>query len=387
MSRRVLALTTVLAALLLLVAAPARADESITTGSWSGSALDDGPDSVAVGAYELRGTFRHDALGGRQVQVTVSSDPPRSGGCAIAPVTFPSGDTPRTFSLSVGIPCNGTYRLIATAVTTDNSAVRPADSAVLDRTISVVAPPPKVTALDLTLRRRLVELTWDDMRDAAPDLTGYIIERKIDDDSFRSIDRVVADEQTYTDSNLPTAGGNATYRVLATRPSPAGEQVSASADEVSTRFEGVRTGSTGGTDGSGGSAGTGGSGVADGGGSGSTGGSGTGSTGGSGGGTAGGSGFAAPRTFSGSFLPPLLRPAVQTITTPTTVDTGYNGVLPYGARPGSNASVDSGEGGTSSISSREEPRRGMLIPVATALVLTIWAFHLRMLARAARPIP
>jgi len=81
-----------------------------------------------------------------------------------------------------------------------------------------------------------------------------------------------------------------------------------------------------------------------------------------------------------------LRPAAQTITS-TTVDPGYDGVLPYGARSGSNAPAGSDEDGVSSITSSEEPRRGMVIPVATALVLAIWAFHLRVLARAARPIP
>lgn len=386
MSRRILAPTTVLAALLLLAAPSARAGESITSGNWNGSALDGGPSSVAVGAYELKGTFRHAALGGRQVQVTVSSDPAGAGSCAIAPVTLPSGDTPRAFSLALAIPCNGTYRLVANAVTTDNSPIRPADSAVLDRTVSVVAPPPNVMRLQLTLEDRVVELAWDDVSGAAPDLTGYIIERKVDDDTFTRIDRVGADEQTYTDDNLPDISGEATYRVLATRPSPDGEQMSASGDEASTLFEGEDTGSTGGTGGSDGSAGTGGSGSADGG-AGGTGGSDTGSTGGSSGGSAGGARFAAPRPFSGSFLPPLLRPAIQTITTSTTLDPGYGDVLPYGARAGSAAPVDSGGNGVSSISSREEPRRGMVIPVATALVFAIWGFHLRVLARAARPIP
>jgi hypothetical protein len=30
--------------------------------------------------------------------------------------------------------------------------------------------------------------------------------------------------------------------------------------------------------------------------------------------------------------------------------------------------------------------RGMVIPVATALVMALWAVHLRMLARASRPL-
>jgi hypothetical protein len=88
--------------------------------------------------------------------------------------------------------------------------------------------------------------------------------------------------------------------------------------------------------------------------------------------------------YSGTFLPPLLRPATQTLSPPTTADTGFEESLPY--EQGPNDAVLPGGESLASIDTHGQAGRGLVIPVATALVLAIWAVHLRMLARAARPI-
>lgn len=378
--RRPLASVGAAALTLLLVLQPAAADEEITSAPWAGSHLDDGPTRVEVGSYLLEGEFvRSQGSVERDIEVILSVDPQMEGACAVAPVILPVDRTPTPFSDVLSIPCNGTYRLIATANTVNNNALLPPQSAVLDRTdVKVVAPAPTVTGFEMDARRRIVDLRWDDMRGAAPDLTGYSVQRKINGGSFTELERVGVGVQSYQDDDLPTQGGTATYRVLAARPSPEGERISPSAVARSTSFPSGTTG--GGTGGStdGGSGTTGGSG-------GSSGSDGSGSGSGTGGsGDSGTGGVRAPRLFAGTFLPPLLRPASETLGTTTTVDPGFSDLLPYDPRRPGRSAIP--EGALDTLGEDEAPRRGMLIPVATALVLAIWAFHLRVLARASRPV-
>ena len=88
--------------------------------------------------------------------------------------------------------------------------------------------------------------------------------------------------------------------------------------------------------------------------------------------------------ITGSFLPPLLRPSAS-VQVPTTVDDGFSDQLPYDAsEPGEDDPVLPDDE-LASIFTDGAAGRGMAIPVATALVLAVWAFHLRFLARASRP--
>ncbi len=228
---------------------------------------------------------------------------------------------------------------------------------------------------------RTVTVTWDDMSGAAPDLTGYTVERKVDDGVFKELATPDAHTQSYEDTTLPDMGGDATYRIFATRPSPSGDKVSAASDTAAISFADAPPGSTttttdasNGTSATGGSAGS----------SNESGGAGE-QAATAGGSPAGGSraGVSPPHVFSGTFLPPLLRPASQTISTTTTLDTGFNESLPY-EKGAENPVLP--KDAMASIVTDGQPGRGMAIPVATALVLAIWAVHLRMLARAARPL-
>jgi len=370
-------LTILVTAVVLLPAPTAGAAESVPSGAWAGSALDPGPGAIDGDAYRLSGTFRHRF--NRPVQIEVTASPAGSGPCSVSSVALPSANTPRAFSATLRIPCNGTYTLVATAVTTDSNPVVGAEAVALDRRISVAAPAPEVTGLSVDGGGRSVTVTWDDMRGAAPDLDSYVIERKLGDGDFEEIDRVSPDAKASIDENLPAKGGEATYRVLAVRPSPGGLLLSSSGEEAATTFDDAPTDPTTGPGGGSGTGGTGGGG-------GGSGGGGTGS--GGGGSTPGprGTSVAPPRVFSGTFLPPLLRPAAQTLsTTPTTIDDGFTDALPYEQEAGDEEAVLP-EGAMASVTSERAAGRGMAIPLATALVLAVWAFHLRLLARAARPV-
>ncbi|MFZ6003587.1 MAG: hypothetical protein ACOYXM_06590 [Actinomycetota bacterium] len=383
MKRRSLAALCATVVVLLIAGSPALAGESISGGRWAGSALDPGPTAVDVGSYNLSGTFRRDI--NRSVQVTLSASPAGTGACGIEPTVLPPGTTPRGFAANVPIPCNGIYTLAATAVTTDNNAVFPEETATLDRQVAVSAPAPQVTGVEASAQGRTITVIWNDMLPEAPDLAGYVVERSINGSAFEEVAATNPDELFYDDSDLPSSKGTATYRVLAVRPSPDGDKVSVASEEAATPFVAApRTGGSGGDGGSDGGSGTDGSG-SDGGSGGSDGGG-----GGSDGSGAGGSSkprVSAPRVFSGTFLPPLLRPVSQTVTTPTTLDTGYDESLPYARRSGGGDDEPAlASESTSSILTDGKPGRGMVIPVATSLVLAIWAIHLRMLARAARPV-
>lgn len=347
-----------------------------TAGNWDGSTLDTGPSTVTQSAYTLSGTFRHSP--DRQIQVRVSAAPAGSGACAIAPVTLAPAPTPRAFNVTLSIPCNGTYSIVATATTTDNSAVFPADSASLNRSVQVSGPAPTVTGVSAAGAGRTVTVTWDDMTQVVPDVSRYIVQRQGTDGSFADLATVDAATQTYTDNALPDAGGDIAYQVLATRPSPSGERVSAASSSATTQYDAAPRPTTT-TGGSGGTTGTPGDGSPSGGTSGGTAGSGGYTTPG---GTPGG--VSAPRVYSGTFLPPLLRPATQTLSPPTTADTGFTESLPY--EKGSKDAVLPGGDSLASVDTQGQAGRGLVIPVATALVLAVWAIHLRMLARAARPV-
>jgi len=235
---------------LLVAGSPAFAEESVSSGRWAGSALDPGPTAVDVGSYNLSGTFRRDI--NRSVQVTLSASPAGTGACGIEPIALPAGTTPRGFTGIILMPCNGIYTLAATAVTTDNNAVFPEETATLDRQVAVSAPAPQVTGVEASAQGRTITVIWNDMLPEAPDLAGYVVERSIDGGTFEEVASTNPDELFYDDSDLPSSKGTATYRVLAVRPSPDGDKVSIASDEAATPFAAApRTETGGGTGGSG----------------------------------------------------------------------------------------------------------------------------------------
>ncbi len=383
MRRRVLATAATAIVVLLSLAQIAGAGESINSGNWAGSKLNPQPGANTSGDVSVTGEFRRAFFGNISLPaITITA---ARGGCAV-PNPPPQGpaSSPRPVSVAFTAACNGAYNVRIDAQS------QYGDTAFLDQNIVVTMPAPVVTGVTATADGRSIEVAWDDMLPEAADLSGYVVERKIDDGDFEELATLPADEQLYIDEDLPIAGGDATYRVLSTRPVPDGTTVtSQSSDEVATPFDPAPTTGSG----TGGGAGTGDGGTGGGSGTGSgegSGGSGEG-TSGSGDGTTAPSvhsgGVSAPRaTFSSTFLPPLLRPQHLTPTTTTTVDEGYQDTLPYGARAADEDTALADEEGLSSAFTEGQAGRGLVIPVAAALVMALWATHLRLLARASRPL-
>jgi hypothetical protein len=89
--------------------------------------------------------------------------------------------------------------------------------------------------------------------------------------------------------------------------------------------------------------------------------------------------------IDGTFRPPALGPVTAGgRATTTTEDGGFDETLPYDPIDGP-LEAERPDDELAAFFDGEGAGRGMAIPVATALVLAVWAFHLRVLARAARP--
>ena len=88
----------------------------------------------------------------------------------------------------------------------------------LDTQVLVRLPAPTVTNLNATADGHQVDLTWDDMRGAAPDLAGYRIERSVGGGTFTALQTTGPEATSFTDTTLPAEGGKASYRVVALRP-------------------------------------------------------------------------------------------------------------------------------------------------------------------------
>ncbi len=388
-----------LAAAGLLLVGPAAHAQDSGSASWSGSSISV-PSGAQDGLVHVEAYFTRDQP--RSIRIIIQASGSAPAGCSMpGDVVSGSARTPTSFGADLGFGCNGSYSVTAIAETTDDNGFLPHDEATRSGSVSVAMPAPTVTGVGAVGAGRSITVTWNDMRYAAADLSGYIVERQIDNGSFTQVGSLSAGETSFTDTALPAQGGAATYRVSSTRPSPDRRLTSQSSSSSATPFvadqsAGGGDGTTPGTTPGGGSSGDGstpGGGVpGDGSTPGTTAGGGT--TPGSnspgpsrpGGGRPGGS-VATPRLgISGSFLPPLLRPSVTAISDPSTLDDGFEEALPYGdAEPGAEDPVLPDDE-LASLFSDGSAGRGMIIPVATALVLAVWAFHLRFLARISRPV-
>jgi len=242
----------------------------------------------------------------------------------------------------------------------------------LDTQVLVRLPAPTVTNVVATAAGQAVDLTWDDMRGAAPDLAGYRIERSIGGSSFTALQTVGPEVATFSDTTLPAEGGKATYQVVALRPFVA--DAAPSNTSAATFAAAPGDPATGGSGSGSGGTGTGGTG---GGGTGGSGGGRVPTSGRSGRGIPTGSTIRVPRvgTPSRSFFPALLAPPP--------IDTGFNEELPFDlSEPGGEEALADELGADSEASL---PGAGLAIPLAIGLVCAVWALHLRFLARAGRP--
>jgi hypothetical protein len=389
MRTRLATLALVSAAALLLAAPTVRAQDSGST-AWDGSSLTM-PASTEVGFVSVNAFFTRRPPRSVNVTIAVSGSP--MAGCAIPGSVSAADTTPIDVPAELGFECNGSYTVSALAVTTDDNQLLPHDEASRSGTLAVAMPAPTVTGVSALADGRSITVVWNDMRSTAKDLSGYVVERKVGDGSFSEVATPASDQTSFVDESLPDDAGEATYRVSSTRPSPAGTRVSAASTSEATPFvaapappttegDGTTPGdgtSPGDTTAPSGEPAPGGSTPGD---PGAPGDPGTPDAGAAG---SPSSTFRAPRLgISGTFLPPLLRPS-STVPVPTTVDDGFSDRLPYSdTEPGEDDPVLP-EDELASLFTEGAAGRGMAIPVATALVLAVWAFHLRFLARASRP--
>jgi hypothetical protein len=392
--RAPLAALAAAAAAALVLAGPSVQAQDSGSSAWDGSTITV-PASSSSGSVHVEARFVRNPS--RSVRITVHTDGQPPAGCVV-PVDAGSGPapTPATWSTELGFGCNGTYTITATARTTDDSPLRSADSASRATTVAIAMPAPTVTGVLATSEGRAITVTWNDMRAAAIDLSGYVVTRQVGSGPEVEVATVGPDQTAFVDDALPPEGGEATYSVASTRPSPERRLTSQSTSSEATPFvadpsqtdPGDGTTDPGTTDpGDGTTPGTTpGGGTPGAQGPGTPGAPGAPGTPGAGAGGRPGASVRAPRLgISGSFLPPLLRPSLS-LQPPTTADEGFSEELPYGDQePGAEDPVLPDDELASAFSGGAAGR-GMAIPVATALVLAVWAFHLRFLARASRPL-
>ncbi len=374
------------------LATAARADEPTTTsGAWKGSTLIPGTDPFFEGcdANDVCGEFVRQAVLAGTPRITVSFGleiVTTTEGCTLPTNPAPAGpfSSPARFNKPLTFECNGTYDLFAKGTTAGSEPHN------LNRRLVVADPAPNVGAPVATVgSNRSVAVSWEPLQNPPKDFRGYLVVRSVGG-TTALVATLSPAETGWTDTAVPAEGGAIAYAVRTRRAgaAPADGDVTSSgaaADPVEVAPASAGGGSGGGTGGSTGGGDTGGGGTG-GGGGGRDGTGGGGSGGGGVGGTGGGGGgggpslstqeFRVPRvgTPSRSFFPPLLSPPV---------DAGFEEELPFDDRE-----LGTEEGALADEASEPfetAPGRGLAIPIATGLVLAVWALHLRYLARAGRP--
>ncbi len=377
---------TVLAATTIVLAAVTAAPAALAAPQdWNGSqvTMPVPPERVSSSSFTIASSILRD-YDGRFYRVDATTEllapPEQEAGCttsAGATEVARDGASNRHAAAAPGqASCNGVYTIRVTArliqTTTFGGGERVTDTYVLPpHEIHVVVPPPDVTAAAAAPSDdRSVVVGWTPVANPPPDMLGYVVERVTasgETATIATIDDPAA--SSYTDTDTPAEGGTTTYRVRARRSSPQGEVTSAAAAEAPAEVapapqEPDDPGGDPDPDAPGGdSAGAGGGGT----------------TGGTPGGGRGAP-FRAPNVgrSSGRVVPPLSA-------TVTTLDTGFDQELPFGDRELGGEDPVLPDDEFASMIYDDEAGRGLLIPIATGLLLAVWAVHLRYLAAAAKP--
>lgn len=387
---------TVLAALALSLLSTSPARSQTADGPWAGSRITS-PSSTTNPNPQITSDFfrTYNTTANRLTAVTAVTAPAGlPAGCVSTlggtgderQLTREEGWRHPT-SAALTTSCNGAYAVTVTAHLQErcflcSSGWQNVETHQLTGTLAIAAPAPSPTATTATAADRSVTIAWTPVADAPPDFLGYRVERVSASGTTATIAQL--DDRTassFTDADPPAEGGTTTYRVFGRRAGPSGEVQStpttATADVAAAPGEPGEPGDPGqpGQPGGPGQPGDGpvptspGSGVT------TPGGRSPSITGGP------GSTVRVPRvgTPSRSFFPPLLTPQVAG------EDAGFDDRLPYDdLEPGDDDPVLPDDELASSAFD-EVAGRGLAVPLATGLVLAVWAFHLRFLARAARP--
>lgn len=348
------------------------APEQHPPGSWGASRFEDPfdePDAtIERERFAIAGTLRYEKTGPadyiRDVEVRVVDDPAdeRSPGedCSLPePVAFrrdpqPEGLTAEHAFLveDVEIPCNGRYLVQAEGRLEDPDA----PPHVLEQSFVLAVKPPAVTGLGVTVdsAARTVTATFQplDAGELAPDALGYVLERSGSDGStFVDVATIDPDDAPeFVDVLADAPAGSYTYRVRAVRAGAEGDVrssvIDTETDTVDVEGEPKVTANRPGTK----------------------------------------STRSAATRSSGRRSLPRAGTAGRA-TTPTTLDTGFEDTLDYGA-----------DGGTEQLPAGDEPLAGqsivqdeadgmgLAVPAAGALVMLGWAGHILYLNRLAKQL-
>lgn len=351
--------------------------EQYPPGSWEASSFEAPFDAdgaiVPRETFDIEGTLRYqkrptspaDFI--EEVEVRVVDDPGDSftpgDGCSLPSPTTISGDGPRpgltaeqVFEVDdVSLPCNGRYLVEAQGRLADPDA----ESYTLRRSFVLAAMPASVTGLGVTYdgSGRSVTATFQPLADdqLAPDATGYVLERSgPEGDTFVDVATIgLDDEPRFIDPLDDAPAGTYTYRVRAVRAGADGDVRSSLIDtETDTvQVEGGPPSSSTSSPGAAAGRRT----------------AGSRSTGGR---------ISVGRTGSSPRL-----------TTPTTLDTGFDDTLDYGDGGDGEGELAGDEPvAGQSIVRDESEGMGLAVPAAGALVMLGWAGHLLYLNRLAKQL-
>lgn len=349
------------------------APQQPSPGSWDGSSFDEPFDEDGVTlhreAFDVSGTMRYSKTGPAdfiaEVEVRVVDDPSDGSspgdGCALpAPTTFTgrwsenSGlEAEQSFAVpDVALPCNGRYVVQA------EGRLEDARSHTMERSFVLAALPESVIGLGVTLdsQARAVTVAFQplDEADVAPDAIGYVLERSgPSGGAFDDVASIGLDgEPRFVDPLTDAPAGAYTYRVRAVRAGADGDVRSSIIDTESdtVSVEGDPAPPTSAPS------------------------------------TTVGRGGAANRSTGGRVS---VNPTSSTprITTPTTLDTGFEDALDYGERTGSSQELPGDEPVAGrSIVQDEADGLGLAVPAAGALVMLGWAGHILYLNRLAKQL-
>lgn len=387
MRRRLLA-GVAAAGLGLLLAAPGA---QAAPADWAGSEV--ATKSASTSPFTVEALTHRRFTTGYQLVVRLFATPPAGlpAGCGpadrveLSPVTtgkHPSIPDTASSTASITAPCNGTYVVDVEAQLRGPLGSR--ENHPYSGEVRVAVPPPEIQNIQYGQNAEGVVFTWDRSASNAPDFLGYQVQRK-DGADWTTLCEGDTDLALCADQSPPAEGGDVVYRVRGRRAAPGSPVYSTGGTvtvPVTPRVTTTVPGATdGGTDGGG----------ADGGAAGGT----AGTDGGTGTTIAGG-GVGKPAPRGGRTFQPLERGKVGIGTKAPRLgaangnypdlllsdDGDYSTDLPYGDLAG-------GEGdgeGVSSFYYESIEGKGMAVPVATGFVLAAWAFHLRYLAKASKPV-
>jgi hypothetical protein len=344
--------------------------EQYPPGSWGGSSFEapfDEPDvSLRRETFDVEGTLRYEKTGPadfiEEVEVRVVDDPddaftPADGCTLPAPAEF-SGDGPgpgltaeQDFLVErVIVPCNGRYVVEAEGRLEDPDD----DSYTMRQSFVVAAMPASVTGLGVTFDGddRSVTVTFQPLAEAdlPPDAIGYVLERSGDDGVFVDVGAVeLGDDPEFVDPLTDAPAGAYTYRVRAVRAGVDGEVRSSIIDtETDTvEVEGDPAPDS----------------------------------------TATTSTAATSSRSSGDRIPLTRGGSAPRLTTPTTLDTGFEDSLDYGDRGEGDGELAGDEPVAGQSIVRDEAEgMGLAVPAAGALVMLGWAGHILYLNRLAKQL-